>query len=172
MACWNFLQGSRKSVPTPSLFLELPKVYPPLAQGYTGAGSGATVASQAIENIFFLVWWLHFLLMSCSKTLGCRNNKYRLLYDHSLPWDASEIPLAMEVKDLRPCTSTRHPQFIPTSQLGLPGLSNSFPCHLIKLATKWLFDRFTHLNVKCLGLRSDDTKSKSVIDLWFKVHCT
>lgn len=53
MACWNFLEGSRKSVPTPSLFLELPKVYPPLAQGYTGAGSGATVASQAIENIFF-----------------------------------------------------------------------------------------------------------------------
>lgn len=92
--------------------------------------------AKPLKTFFFLVWWLHFLLMSCSKTLGCRNNKYRLLYDHSLPWDASEIPLAMEVKDLRPCTSTRHPQFIPTSQLGLPGLSNSFPCHLIKLATK------------------------------------
>ena len=78
-----------------------------------------------------------------------------------------------ELKASRTGASPRRSQLTRTTRLGLPGLSRGFPCHRNQLTTRWwsvdssapLFTRVS----KTHGQRSDDTITKSIIDLWPRV---
>ncbi|XP_059902154.1 uncharacterized protein LOC132453327 [Gadus macrocephalus] len=84
-----------------------------------------------------------------------------------------------ELKIPRTGASSRRSQFTRTTRLGLPGLSGNFPHSLIQLTTRWWSvdssaPLFTRVSKTC-GLRSDDTITKSIIDLrprvlWYQVH--
>ncbi|KAK9518317.1 hypothetical protein VZT92_019726 [Zoarces viviparus] len=166
MVCQNLLEANRKSFSMASpnssharvLAFATTAAAALLACRYLSAASGDPWANQALKVSFFsltasLTSGVHHRVLGLPprqapmtfrpQLLAAASTIEALNMVHSDSMSPTSLGMCekffrrCELKTSRTGSSARRSQFTLTTRLGLPGLSNRFPCHLIQLTTRW-----------------------------------